>query len=355
MLRFVRYAGVGLVAAGCTVHAETPSSPLHDARGGFAPESFDVASACGDWRRASRGDRLSMNHTSFPESDRARSCFVPVHYDGETATPDAVPEGCGYRPHDVRADLEREAERYERIAQQSPNDGSASLPEELACKLPDHVRRAAAEHNARTLHTLANDDSSAPYPYATIEVFGYGHPSHAGTPLDTWLPDDACPAHVDLRRFSVNVDRAARGALAFAGHVAPVVIVSGGAVHSPVVEAFLLDYLATCRIGMPSTRILLDPCANHTHTNVRNAGRLLRAIDGRTAYIVTDDTLQATYLQEWTVFNLVGGSIDQRSLRDWGYLLGSWRQASSPAAFGFWYTPYRFWADARLRDFSCVR
>jgi hypothetical protein len=153
----------------------------------------------------------------------------------------------------------------------------------------------------------------------------------------------------------VNVDRSARAALAWAGHVAPVVIVSGGAVHSTLVEAFLLDYIATCRVGVPSDRVLLDPCADHTHTNVRNGGRIVEALGGRTSYIVTDDSFQATYLQEWTLFSAFGGSIDQRALRDWGYLIGSWRQASIGIDAGFWYTPYRFWADARYRDFSCVR
>jgi hypothetical protein len=354
MLSGMRLFAMGLVVAGCTVHATPPSAPGRDALAGFGPRTFDATHACGDWRHAARGDRHAVTHASFPEADRARSCFVPVRYDSENAIPGPVPEGCGYRPRDVSASLEREAARYEAIAAKA-DESDGSLPEELACHLPDRVRRAAAAHNARTLRALARNDATAPYAYATIEAFGYGNPVHAGTALDGWMPDDACPKGVSLPRFGVNVDRATRAALAFAGHVAPVVVVSGGAVHSPLVEAFLLDYIATCRIGVPRDRVLLDPCANHTHTNIRNSGALLRAVAGRTAYIVTDDTLQAAYLQEWTLFDLVGGSIDQRSLRDWGYLLGSWRQASTPEAFGFWYTPYRFWADPRLRDFSCVR
>ena len=83
-------------------------------------------------------------------------------------------------------------------------------------------------------------------------------------------------------------------------------------------------------------------------------GSLIEAVAGRTAYMVTDDLFQATYLQEWTLFDLFGGSVDQRALRDWGYLIGSWRQASVGIDAGFWYTPYRFWADPTLRDFSCV-
>ena len=131
---------------------------------------------------------------------------------------------------------------------------------------------------------------------------------------------------------------------------------SGGAVHAPIVEAFILDYLLTCRFGVPSDAVLMDPCADHTHTNLRNTGALLRALGGRTAYLVTDDGPQAAYLEEWTGFNLVGGSIDQRALRDFGYLLGSHRRASVGMRAGFWYTPYRFWAEPEsgIGSFTCI-
>ncbi len=334
--------------ASCIAHEAAPSELPHDARGGIAPEAFDAAQACGAWRASAHGEH-AKSHVSFPELDAARACFVPVTYDHEIATPGTIPAGCGYRPSDARAAIEAEADRDERIARAEP----AELPLELACKLPDEVRRAAAARNARTLRALSRDD--ALYAYGAIEIFGYGNVSHVGTAVDGWTPGQACPAGVNLRRFSINVDRAARGSLAWAGHVAPVIVASGGAVHSTLVEAFLLDFIATCRVGVPSDRVLVDPCANHTHTNVRNAGRITRAIGARTSYIVTDDLFQATYLQEWTLFDLFGGSLDQRALRDWGYLLGSWRQASIGIDAGFWYTPYRFWADVRYREFSCVK
>ncbi len=289
-----------------------------------------------------------MSHASFPELDRADSCFVEIEYDRESVAFGAIPKGCGYSPRAHRAELEDEALRDERIAH---GDGS-SLPTELACKLSDDVRREAAANNARVLRDAMDDDRV--YPYATIETFGFGSYTHDGTPLDTWRPSDACMASgPSLQRFGVNVIRASRAALAWAAHVAPFVVVSGGAVHSRLVEAFLLDYIASCRIGMPRDRVLVDPCANHTHTNVRNASRLLRVTGGRTAYIVTDDQLQGAYFQERTIFDSFGGSIDQRSIRDFGHVLGSWRQASHGILGGFWFTPYRFWADARLRDWTC--
>ena len=76
----------------------------------------------------------------------------------------------------------------------------------------------------------------------------------------------------------------------------------------------------------------------------------------RAAYLLTDDGIQASYFQDWTAFELIFGSIDQRSLRDWGYVIGSWRQASIGTAQGFWLTPYRFWAEPRegLGSVTCV-
>lgn len=338
-------------ALGCASHLPTPATLPRDARGGLAPRGFDPALACRDWARATAGDAHAESHVSFPELAPDAACYTRVRYRGERATPDPPPPGCGYAPSARAEVLAREAARDERIARGEP----ATLPLELACALPDRVRRAAAGSNARTLRALARSEERAPYPYAAIATFGYGNPSHAGTALDAWLPGEACPRGIDLHRFGVNVARAGRAALAFAGRVAPVVVVSGGAVHSRLVEAFLLDYIATCRMGVPRDRVLLDPCADHTHTNVRDTARLVTGLGGRVAYIVTNDGFQAAYLQEWTLLNPFGMSIDQRSLRDFGHLVGSFRQASVGIDAGFWFTPYRFWADPRYRDFSCEK
>jgi hypothetical protein len=340
MMSAMRYLALLFLATACVAHEDTPGVMPHDARAGIAPDHFDVSHACADWR-------APRSHVSYPELDRARSCFVPVFHERDHVRFGDVPAGCGFRPSDAAKTIEAEADRDERIARGEP---VSPLPLELACNLSSDVRRAAAAHNARTLRAIAKDDRL--YPYAAIEAFGFGHPSHVGTKLDAWKPEDAC-IDVNVRRFSVSVDRAGRAALAWAGHVAPVVVVSGGAVHSALVEAFLLDFIATCRVGMPSDRVLLDPCADHTHTNVRNAGHIVAAIGGRTSYIVTDDSFQAIYLQEHTLFDAFGGSVDQRALRDFHHLIGSWRQASIGIDAGFWYTPFRFWADARLRDFTC--
>jgi len=69
---------------------------------------------------------------------------------------------------------------------------------------------------------------------------------------------------------------------------APAVIVSGGAVHSPENEALLMHAWLVAR-GVEPGRILLEPCARHTTTNLRNAGRLVLAHGARAALVVTSD------------------------------------------------------------------
>ncbi len=336
----------------CATHEPTPATMPHDARSGVAPAGVERAKLCGTWTDAvGKSDPFAARHVSFPELE-PKACFVPVWYKGETEVEaGAIEEGCGYRATDERATLEREALRYEAIARGENHD----LPLELACPLASDVRARAAAQNARTLRALLATGPRT-YAYSVVSTFGYGRPEHGDSALSAWRPGDACPAAsaVDLHLFGVNVLRATRAALAWAGGVAPVVSFSGGAVHSSLTEAFLLAYVATCRIGVPIDRVLVDPCADHTHTNVRNTGRLVIALGARTGYVVTDDGMQGAYLQESTAFDAIGGSIDQRALRDWGYLIGSWRQASIGIRGGFWFTPYRFWADPRLGDASCT-
>lgn len=342
--------------AGCFLRAEAPEHPPLDARGGHAPPHFDARRACGDWSRAlGPGGQSAEVHTSFPELD-PKACFVPVRYGDHGPAPDAMPEGCGYPKPTARARLLREIQRYHAIARGAPHP---PLSLELACALTDEQRRATARANARTLERLLlRLDHDRRYPYAAVATFGFGNRVHDLSRLLSFRPGDACPAlgKEDMDLFGVNIVRAFRAVEARKAGLAPVITLSGGAVHSQLVEAFLLDYLAVCKLGARADEILLDPCADHTHTNLRNTGTLVEALGGRTAYVVTDDGLQSDYLQEWNSFNLIGGSIDQRALRDFGYLLGSFRQASVGMSAGFWFTPFRFWAEPSegLGSWSCV-
>lgn len=350
---------LALITPGCFVRTEAPVSAPAGMAAGRAPAGFDRKRACGEWSEAAGDeDPESDTHVSFPELD-PRSCFVRVRYESGRPRADPIPAGCGY-PGDLVATtghLLEQAATYQAIAAGRP---VGELPSAVACSLPDHVRRAAAITNGRTLRALAlRLQKGRTYPYAASATFGFGHAAMGASALVDWLPGDECPSlsKREMSLLSVNIVRAGRAAEAQLAGVAPVVTVSGGAVHSALTEAFMLHYLATCRFGVRSDAVLLDPCADHTHTNLRNTGGLVTDLGGRTAYVVTDDGLQSAYLQEWTSFDLIGGSIDQRALRDWGHLLGSWRQASTGLDAGFWFTPYRFWAERRpgLGDFTCAQ
>lgn len=366
-------AGVALLAlaagalAGCHRHLEVPAVAPRGALAGFAPPGFDAARACGSWVEAAAGSAEAASHVSFPEGSPA-ACYVPVRYEGELASPGPTPAGCGYpRANEtgsaqllqvvVGRRLAASRDRYLAIAAGSTDE---PLPPELACSLPAADRAAAARQNAAVLATLVADlQAGESFPYSAIGTFGFGHRDHGRSVLAGWRPGDTCRpmSQEELDLLNINVTRAGRGALAHAGRVAPVVVTSGGAVHSPLIEAFALAHLATCRFHVPADRVLVDPCADHTHTNVKHTGSLVLAIGGKTAYLVTDDGLQADYLEEWTLFDLIGGSIDQRALRDWGYLLGSWRRASVGMRAGFWFSPHRFWAEpaSGLGSFACSR
>jgi DUF218 domain-containing protein len=71
--------------------------------------------------------------------------------------------------------------------------------------------------------------------------------------------------------------------------VAPLVIVSGGAVHGPDNEAMQMREFLLAQ-GVPAGRILVEPCARHTTTNLRNAGRIMLAHGLRTAYVIACDS-----------------------------------------------------------------
>ena len=335
----------------------TPLYPQLGPSGGYAPPDFDQASACRSWQWAS-SDAEANKHASFP--DRVPiACFAEVDYGegGEITRVGPLAKSCAYPKPSDADDIRARALVYERVAR---GDFSGKLPLELACELPAEVRKRAAAANARTLESFAAsvDQGSERYPYALAGTFGFGHADQNRSQLLRWLPGDECVEldEAQHRMLSVNVIRAGRVAEAWRAGVAPLVSVSGAAVHGRLIEAFMLGHLAVCDGGVPPDRMLYDPCADHTHTNVRNTGAIMSGFGARTAYLVTDDFIQSDYMQDFVWFESIGGSIDQRALRDWGYLVGSWRQASRGIAAGFWYTPYRFWAEpaAGLGSFSCV-
>ncbi len=347
-------ASVALGGLGCARDV-IPDAKVAGPRAGLVPETFRPELACTSWRSAVDFDREASSHTSFPEAHLEASCFVEVSHGAHEAHAGPVPAGCGF-PQSVegsRATLLRRASLYDRIAKGDLRE----LPLELACPLSPRVRSAAARTNAVTLRALAGLTTAREFAYSAASTFGYGSLAQEVSVLVDVLPGAACKSlsAEERNRLGVNMIRAERVASAYRGRVAPVVTLSGGAVHSELVEAFALEHLVRCLHGVPADRILLDPCADHTHTNLRNTGALVVGLGARTAYVVTDPFLQSDYLSDFTFFDALGGSVDQRSLRDFGHLLGAWRRASRGTLGGFWFSPYRFWAEpGPSRDLACV-
>ena len=336
-------AAVGLVATvalGWSCRFTVPEHVTEDARFGRGV----AHAAC----TRTPADPYAASHVSFPETNAAAACFTPVHHEGHVITPERTPAGCAF-PVD-RERLLALARALDAVA-----TGAAHVT--LPCTLSSPERHAAFAHDALVVRALAA--STETYPYGALIVPGHGKKDQEQTAIAGWLPGDECRelAPGDLQRLGAMPSRTGHAADAYRGKVAPIVIPTGGAVHSSVVEAFAMMHLLQCQEHVPPERILVEPCAEHTHTNLRNGARWLHELGARAGYVVTED-LQARYFQDWSGFQLVGGGLDQRSLRDWGFVIGSWRQASVGADNGFWLTPYRFWAEGRgpgeAGTFTCV-
>jgi hypothetical protein len=92
-------------------------------------------------------------------------------------------------------------------------------------------------------------------------------------------------------------------------------IVSGGAVHSDDNEALLMRQWLLER-GVDADRILIEPCARHTTTNLRNAGRMVLAAGAAEALVVTSIEQRYYLSHPWR------SSFHLRCLVQLGYRVG---------------------------------
>lgn len=138
----------------------------------------------------------------------------------------------------------------------------------MTCRCRPTHRGQPVDADALNAHATPTDPS-APWPFLIVP--GY-------TPRFGWRrglhPKNA--ARLEVARADLE-----RG-------LAPAVIVSGGAVHSDENEAVLMREWLLAR-GVPPERILVEPCARHTTTNLRNAGRILLDRGATEALVVTSD------------------------------------------------------------------
>lgn len=176
-------------------------------------------------------------------------------------------------------------------------------------------RPLLGEENAATLRAIAATDWRAT-PYTALLVFGHG-------------PEDAqsrtgVMGHIRMR---IAADMFARG-------LAPFLIVSGGNVHpnrTPFNEAVEMKRLLVADYGIPADRILIEPHARHTTTNLRNCARLLLAAGfpvDRPALVVSDHR---------TIAYIGGDELAQRNLREMGIQPG--RLSPGPDRFSLRFMP----------------
>jgi hypothetical protein len=143
----------------------------------------------------------------------------------------------------------------------------------------------------------------------------------------------------------VAIARLEEAARIIAAELASTIIVSGGAVHSADNEAVLMQRWLVER-GVDPARILVEPCARHTTTNLRNAGRLVLAAGASEALIVTSGA-QTFYLAfPWR------SSFHARCTLELGYRVGvlSWL---GPMHIVFRPSPAVFrssWKESRAGD-----
>jgi len=116
-----------------------------------------------------------------------------------------------------------------------------------------------AKENQETRNALKKIKQS--FPYSAILVLGEG-------------PENDFPISANSKL------RCQRAAELFHQQKAPVIIISGGYVHpahTPYAEAVVLKEYMVTELGIPANRILIEPHARHTTTNLRNATRLIYA------------------------------------------------------------------------------
>lgn len=155
--------------------------------------------------------------------------------------------------------------------------------------------------NAATFSAIAGTDWSAA-PYTALLVFGHG-------PEDP-VSRTGVMGHI---RLGIAADLYERG-------LAPFLIVSGGNVHpnrTPFNEAVEMKRLLISDYGIPADRILMEPHARHTTTNLRNSARLLLGAGFPTdkpALVVSDHK---------TIQYIGGAELAARNVREMGVQPGT--------------------------------
>ncbi|HHA2860778.1 TPA: YdcF family protein [Stenotrophomonas maltophilia] len=152
------------------------------------------------------------------------------------------------------------------------------------------------------------------HPYTSIIVLGQG-PDELTTPLSAG----------SKLRLKAAAQRYAAGD-------APFIIVSGGAVHprgTRSVEAVQMREALIARFGVLADAIIIEPYARHTTTNLRNAARLLAALQAppqQPALVVSSPS---------HIDSVASSGFGDRNRRELGYVPGKVGSRISPYAITF--------------------
>ncbi|KAB7644983.1 YdcF family protein [Polymorphobacter fuscus] len=169
--------------------------------------------------------------------------------------------------------------------------------------------------NAATVRAIAGTDWRGER-HSALLVFGHG-------------PEDAQSRTGVMGHIRMRI-----AADLFARRLAPFIIVSGGNVHpnrTPFNEAVEMKRLLIEQHGVPADRILIEPHARHTTTNLRNTARLLLAAGfpaDRPALVVSDHA---------TIRYIGSAELSVRNLREMGLQPGT--LAPGPDRFSLMFKP----------------
>jgi uncharacterized SAM-binding protein YcdF (DUF218 family) len=111
-------------------------------------------------------------------------------------------------------------------------------------------------------------------------------------------------------------ERLLRAVLDWRRRLAPFFILTGGKADGAEANEALTMKRYLVAGGIPESRILIEPCALHSHTNLRNTGRLMMSMGFKRALIVTSYDQAFYFTTGW----LTG--FDRRALKYLGHPVG---------------------------------
>jgi hypothetical protein len=152
------------------------------------------------------------------------------------------------------------------------------------------------------------------FPYDLIIVTGY-------TPLDAREP---------VRLHPIARERIDDASRSFRARHAPFILTTGGAVHpegTPYCEAVEMKRELVA-LGVAADRVVTEPRARHSTTNLRNAGRFMLA-HGLTRGLVVAGGGWLVFNQAWYFAHPELSSFNRRCRRELGYVVGTLRKVDA--------------------------